>query len=60
IGNGISYTYVGRPYNFKGTPWSATRPPLLAENTQKILEEDLSFSTEKISDLISSGVIGVN
>ena len=60
LGNDVSYTYVGRPYNFKGTPWSASRAPLLAENTKKILLEDLDYSNEKISNLASSGVIGVN
>ena len=29
---GRSFTYPGAPYRFNGTPWSATRAPLLGEH----------------------------
>ena len=33
---GRSFTYPGAPYRFNGTPWSATRAPLLGEHQEAL------------------------
>ena len=57
IGPEVSYTYVGRPYRFKGTEWSATRAPLIGEHTKSILKNDLELKETQISNLMKANVI---
>lgn len=57
MGSDVSYTYVGRPYRFKGTEWSATRAPLIGEHTKSILKNDLELKEAEISQLMKANVI---
>ena len=59
FGEGVSYKYVGRPYRFKGTEWSASRAPLIGEHTESILKKDLNYQDFEISKLIENKTITV-
>jgi crotonobetainyl-CoA:carnitine CoA-transferase CaiB-like acyl-CoA transferase len=58
LGKDVLIKYVGRPYNFKGTPWNATRPPLSGEHTEAILENELNYSSDQLNSLVSKNIIG--
>ena len=60
FGDGVTFRYVGTPYKFSGTPWSATRAPLLGEHTFSILSNDLGYSKAKIDTLLDRGTISVS
>jgi len=57
LGEGVTFKYVGRPYDLKETPWDATRPPIIGEHTNSILSQDLGYSREKIESLSKQNVI---
>ena len=59
FGEGVSFRYVGRPYVFKDTPWNGKTPPLLAEHTKSVLQNDLNYSQTDIRRLINIGVVAV-
>jgi crotonobetainyl-CoA:carnitine CoA-transferase CaiB-like acyl-CoA transferase len=53
-----SFKYPGAPCKFSRSPWQISRrAPFVGEHNQQILEEELGFSRDEITELASKGVI---
>jgi crotonobetainyl-CoA:carnitine CoA-transferase CaiB-like acyl-CoA transferase len=50
-------TYPGPPWQMTGTPWEASRAPLLGEHTTEILRDRLGLSDADLAVLRGEGVI---